>query len=93
MTVLNGKAGAVAIAALVRSGATSATAVAEAALARIALRNPVLNAFTSITTERAMSDARRIDAKLGRGEDPGPWYRVRVIPFNRFVRHGMTIVP
>ena len=72
MTVLNRKAGALAIAAMVRSGATSAAAVAEAALARIALRNPVLNAFTTITAERALNDARGVDAKLARGEDPGP---------------------
>jgi len=72
VTVLNGKAGALAIAAMVRSGATSAAAVAEAALARIALRNPALNAFTTITTERALNDARGVDAKLARGEDPGP---------------------
>ncbi len=51
---------------------SSAVAVAEAALARIALRNPTLNAFTTVTTERALSDARRVDAKLARGEDPGP---------------------
>ena len=72
MTVLNRKAGALAIAAMVRSGAISAAAVAEAALARIALRNPVLNAFTTITAERALNDARGVDAKLARGEDPGP---------------------
>ena len=72
MTVLNGKAGALVIAAMVRSGAIAAVAVAEAALARIALRNPALNAFTTITTERALSDARRVDTMFARGEDPGP---------------------
>ena len=72
VTLLNRKAALCAIAAMVRSGATSAAAVAESPLARIALRNPVLNAFTTITAERALNDARGVDAKLARRRGPGP---------------------
>ncbi len=63
---------AVAIAAAVRRGATSAVAVAEAALGRIAARNPALNCFTTVTAERALAAARAVDARHAAGKDPGP---------------------
>ncbi len=72
MTVLAASAGALEIAGAVRSGAVSAVAVAEAALARIAARNPALNAVTTLTAERALAEARNVDAQLARGDDPGP---------------------
>jgi len=72
MTAHDGRSGALAIAGAVRSGALSAEAVAEAALARIAERNAALNAFTTVTAERARRDAQRIDATLALGKDPGP---------------------
>ena len=55
-----------------RSGAVSAVEVAEAALARIAARDPALNSFTAVTADRALADARAIDAAIARGDDPGP---------------------
>jgi len=45
----------------------SATARIEATLARIAARNPVLNAFTAITAERARTHAAALDASLAAG--------------------------
>jgi len=60
------------IAAAVRSGRLSAVEVAEAALARIASRDPALNSFTAVTEARALADARAVDAAIARGEDPGP---------------------
>src|SRR5205807_527299 len=59
------------IAAAVRGGSLSAVAVAEAALARIASRDPALNSFTAVTEARALGDARAVDAALARGDDPG----------------------
>ena len=59
------------IAEAVRSGATSAAAVAEAALARIAERDGVLNSFTAVTRDRALAKARAIDAARARGEPLG----------------------
>src|SRR5438046_10739177 len=50
------------IAAAVRDGHTSASAVVRAALARIAADNPVLNAFTAVLEDRALAKARAIDA-------------------------------
>ncbi len=50
------------IAKKVSSGQASAISVTEAALARIARLNPVLNAFTAVTAERARARAKAIDA-------------------------------
>jgi AtzE family amidohydrolase len=57
------------IAAAVTSGRTSATAVVTACLARIERLNPVLNAFTTVTAERALAKAAAIDAP---GAKKGP---------------------
>jgi amidase/aspartyl-tRNA(Asn)/glutamyl-tRNA(Gln) amidotransferase subunit A len=65
-------ADALTIAAAVRGGAVSAVEVAEAALARIAARDPALNSFTGVIADRALADARAIDAAIARGADPGP---------------------
>jgi len=50
------------IAQAVAAGKVSALAVTEAALKVIEVRNPVLNAFTSVTAERARRRAKAIDA-------------------------------
>jgi aspartyl-tRNA(Asn)/glutamyl-tRNA(Gln) amidotransferase subunit A len=50
----------------------SARAVIEATLARIALRNPVLNAFTAVTAERARARAAALDASRAAGRAPLP---------------------
>lgn len=60
------------IARRVAAGEISARAVTEALLARIAARNPALNAFTDVTAERAMREADAVDAKRRRGEALGP---------------------
>jgi len=60
------------IARAVIAGEISATAVTEAALAAIALRNPALNAFTAVTADRARTRARAIDADRARGRALGP---------------------
>jgi AtzE family amidohydrolase len=59
-------------AASVRSGAASAVEIAIAALAHIEARNPALNAFTAITAERALAEARSIDRRRAQGEALGP---------------------
>jgi aspartyl-tRNA(Asn)/glutamyl-tRNA(Gln) amidotransferase subunit A len=66
------EASALDIARAVREGATTAGAVVEAALARVASLNPVLNAFTDVTTDRARARAAAIDARRAKGEPPGP---------------------
>ena len=46
----------------IRSGAFTALAVAEAALARTAALDPSINAFTLVTRERALTEAAAVDA-------------------------------
>jgi AtzE family amidohydrolase len=60
------------IAAAVSSGRVSATAVVEAALARIRQRDPLLNSFTAVTEQRARLRARALDDTRARGEPLGP---------------------
>jgi AtzE family amidohydrolase len=60
------------IAAAVADGRTSASAVVDAALARIAARNPVLNAFTAVVETRARKHAEAVDAARAKGEPLGP---------------------
>lgn len=58
------------IAAAVQSGKTSALDVTEQMLAVIDKRNPLLNAFTAVTAERARAKAKAIDASPDRAKLP-----------------------
>jgi amidase len=60
------------IARRVRTGETSALAVTQAHLERIAERNPALNAIVEHKAEEALQTAQQIDQRVARGEDPGP---------------------
>src|SRR5919197_4977777 len=60
------------IAAAVLDGRTSASAVVRAALARIAVDDTVLNAFTAVLEDRALAKARAIDAARLEGRPLGP---------------------
>jgi aspartyl-tRNA(Asn)/glutamyl-tRNA(Gln) amidotransferase subunit A len=59
------------VAASVQRGETTAEASTEAALARIAQFNPRLNALLYVARDRALDQARAVDAKRARGEQPG----------------------
>jgi aspartyl-tRNA(Asn)/glutamyl-tRNA(Gln) amidotransferase subunit A len=65
-------ASATAIAAAVAAGETNAASVVEQALAHIERRNPMLNAFTAVTAERARARAVAIDATRAAGKSVGP---------------------
>jgi AtzE family amidohydrolase len=58
------------IAQAVGAGKSSAANVVDAALARIAKLNPTLNAFTSVTAERAQRRARALDAARDKSRLP-----------------------
>lgn len=57
---------------LIRSRDLSAVEVARAHIARIESVNPAINAFVTTTFDAALEHAAALDARLGRGEDPGP---------------------
>ncbi|MCX7789032.1 MAG: amidase family protein, partial [Chloroflexaceae bacterium] len=65
-------------AAAIRAGATTPTALVEAALARIAALDGPLNAFQLVLAEQALADARRAEAELAAGRDRGPLHGVPV---------------
>src|SRR5579863_8765947 len=65
-------ASAAAITAAVASGRSTAVAMMQATLDRIRGRDPILNAFTAVTGERALLRAEAIDATRARGESLGP---------------------
>lgn len=56
----------------VRRGQVSAGETVQAALDRIAVANPALNAFVAVDAAAALRQAETIDAMVSRGEDPGP---------------------
>ncbi|MES2711552.1 MAG: AtzE family amidohydrolase [Pseudomonadota bacterium] len=80
------------IARAVRARETTAAAVTEAALATIAARNPALNAFTTITADRARAEAAAVDAAIAAGRDPGPLAGVPVAVKNLFDLDGIVTV-
>jgi aspartyl-tRNA(Asn)/glutamyl-tRNA(Gln) amidotransferase subunit A len=68
----------------------SALAVTEAALARIARHNPVLNAFTDVTADRARAKARAVDAAIAAGKHAGPLAGVPFAVKNLFDVQGLS---
>ena len=59
-----------------RAGTTTSVALTEAALARIAVTDPKVNAFITVTPERARADAVRADAERAGGKALGPLHGV-----------------
>ena len=84
--------GAAAIAAAVRAGEVTAVEIAEAALERIAARNPALNCFTAVTAGRALAEARAVDARRTVGADPGPLAGVPFAVKNLFDLKGVVTI-
>jgi aspartyl-tRNA(Asn)/glutamyl-tRNA(Gln) amidotransferase subunit A len=68
----------------------TALAVTEAALARIARHNPVLNCFTDVTADRARAKARAVDAAVVAGQNPGPLAGVPFAVKNLFDVKGLS---
>ncbi len=65
-------ASALEIAAAVRARHITARAVTEHTLERITATHASLNAFTTVTAERARIEAMAVDAAIASGRDPGP---------------------
>src|SRR5258707_12247441 len=68
----------------------AALAVIEAALARIAKHDPILNSFTDVTADRARAKARAIDAAIAAGKNPGPLAGVPFAAKNLFDVQGLA---
>ena len=63
---------ALAIAASIRVGKTSALEVTRTALERIGRIDKDLNCFISLRADAALAEAAQIDSRLAGGDDPGP---------------------
>lgn len=77
------------IAKAVAAQQVSAIDVTEAALARIERHNPMLNAFTDVTADRARCHARALDATIARSEAVGPLAGVPFAVKNLFDIEGL----
>ncbi|MHB8271109.1 AtzE family amidohydrolase [Bradyrhizobium sp.] len=77
------------IAQAVVSRKMSALAAVDAALARIARHDPVLNSFTDVVAHRARARARAIDAEIAAGKNPGPLAGVPFAVKNLFDVQGL----
>ena len=62
----------------------------EAALARIERHDPILNAFTDVTADRARARARAIDAGAAAGKTLGPLAGVPFAVKNLFDVKGLS---
>jgi amidase/aspartyl-tRNA(Asn)/glutamyl-tRNA(Gln) amidotransferase subunit A len=81
------------MAAAVRSGAVSATTLAQASLARIAATDTRINAFTDVTAQRALQAAAALDARLAIGDTTAKGLPLLGVPFavkNLFDVAGIT---
>jgi len=59
-----------------RDGSLTSTKITEHCLERIAALDPALNAFITVTGDRAMADAAKADKALAAGTDLGPMHGV-----------------
>jgi 1-carboxybiuret hydrolase len=67
----------------------SALGVTDAALARIAKHDPILNSFTDVTADRARARARAVDSAVAAGQNVGPLAGVPFAVKNLFDVRGL----
>lgn len=77
------------IAAAVRDGSLTAETVVADCLARITALNPTLNAYTDITADRALEQARAVDLARAKGDTLGPLAGVPFAAKNLFDITGL----
>ena len=78
------------IASGIRSGLFSASEAIDAQLARMDAADPQINAVVQDCADEAREAARRLDAQLARGEDPGPLCGVPVTIKVNVDQHGFA---
>ncbi len=66
------------VAALVKQRRISPVEITRACLARIEALNPLLNAFIAVTAESALSEARRAESEIQRGQWRGPLHGIPI---------------
>lgn len=66
------------VAALVKQRKVSPVEITRACLARIEVLNPALNAFITISEESALSEARRAESEIQRGEWRSPLHGIPI---------------
>src|SRR3954468_21631204 len=88
--IMSDEATAAGIAEAVRSRSITAVEVAEAALARIARSHEAMKAFTTVTAQRALTEAAGVDAAVNAGRDPGPLAGVPFAAKNLFDLAGVV---
>jgi aspartyl-tRNA(Asn)/glutamyl-tRNA(Gln) amidotransferase subunit A len=74
----------------VADGRRSAEAVTQAALDEIRARGSAINAFTAVFADRALADARQLDAAIAEGSAPGSLAGVPFAVKNLFDVEGVT---
>lgn len=90
MTINSDDLSASEIAQAVAGGKISATSVTEAALARIAKHDSILNSFTDVTADRARAKAKAVDADIAVGRNVGPLAGVPFAVKNLFDVQGLS---
>jgi 1-carboxybiuret hydrolase len=78
------------IAQAVKGRQISALGATDAALARIARHDGILNSFTDVTADRARAKARAIDAAIAAGKNAGPLAGVPFAVKNLFDVQGLA---
>lgn len=88
--ITSSSATALEIANAVRNGQLRARVIAESALDRIQRTHTQLNAFTTVTAERALAEADAVDRAVAAGRDPGPLAGVPYAVKNLFDLAGVV---
>jgi aspartyl-tRNA(Asn)/glutamyl-tRNA(Gln) amidotransferase subunit A len=83
------KQSAIALAALVKTGAATAGAILEAHITRIETFDPLLNCFTDRTFTRARAEAAAVDSSIAAGKATGPLAGVPIAVKNLFDVAGL----
>jgi AtzE family amidohydrolase len=76
----------------IRAGRVTAREVVEATLDEIQRTHSGINAFTTVTADRARAEAQAVDAAVNSGQDPGPLAGVPYAVKNLFDLSGVVTV-
>ncbi|MDL1951910.1 hypothetical protein FBQ97_19170, partial [Acidobacteria bacterium ACD] len=76
-------------AAAIREGRITSTSLTLECLQRIQEWNPKLNAFQTVTADRAIEDARRADRELASGLDRGLFHGIPIAHKDLYCTRGI----